>query len=100
MPSFGLMNDVNPISDPVNPHMFTLNRPVSRPPAAPPTDAVMNARPYFRLRPYMAGSVMPEKAARLADPASSLILATFDFAKTASTAPPWATIVAEMMALR
>ena len=60
----------------------------------------MKARPYLRFKPYMAGSVTPAKAERAAEPASSLIFNTLDFAKIASTAPPWATMVAETMAFR
>ncbi|SIM68247.1 Uncharacterised protein [Mycobacteroides abscessus subsp. abscessus] len=61
---------------------------------------MMNTRPYFRFTPYMAGSVMPQNAEIAAGPASSLILGSLDFRNTASTAPPWATMVAEMIAFR
>ena len=94
-----LMKEGKPTKAPVNPHMLTLNRPVSRPPTAPPIDAVMKTRPYLRLRPYIAGSVTPHMAEIVAGPASCLMRGFFDFTQMARAPAPWAIIVADTMAL-
>ena len=57
-------------------------------------------RPYLRLRPYMAGSVMPQKAETVAGPAMLLIRAFLILIHTARAPPPWAIMVAETMAFR
>ena len=95
----GLTKEGKPTKAPVKPHMLTLSSPVSRPPTAPPMEAVMNTRPYLRLRPYMAGSVTPQKAEIVAGPAIRLILAFLTLSQMARAPPPWAIMVAETIAL-
>lgn len=99
MPS-GLTKDGKPTKPPVKPHMLTLSSPVSSPPTAPPIEAVMKIRPYLRLRPYMAGSVTPQKAEMVAGAAMRLMRASRTLSQTARAPPPWAIMVAETMALR
>ncbi|KLD57154.1 hypothetical protein WP50_35870, partial [Lactiplantibacillus plantarum] len=53
----------------INANFFGL--PVKKPPTAAPILAVTKARPYFKLIPYMAGSVTPQKAEIVAGQASS-----------------------------
>src|SRR5699024_9313693 len=96
----GFTNDVKPISDPTKAHIFTCIKPVIKPPTAADSEAIKKMRPYFKLMPYMAGSVTPQKAEIAAGPASSLILGSLVFTNTAKTAPPWATIVAEISAFK
>ncbi len=75
------------MTEPAKPHILTFIRPVRKPPTAPPMLAVMKARPYFKLIPYMAGSVTPQNAEMVAGHANSFTLATFDLRAMAKTAP-------------
>ena len=86
-------NEGNPIHEPVNPNISTFNSPAIKPPTAPPILAIQNTRPYFKLIPYIAGSVTPAKPDKAPANAKLLIFVIFDFAQTASAPAPCAIIV-------
>ena len=77
-----------PIKEPENPNICNPPNPATPAPIAAPIEDMIKTRTYFKLIPYIAGSVTPQKAEIAAGAESPLRSAFLDLKKTVKAPTP------------